>query len=326
MDDIMVSIIVASYNQERYIEETLRSLVSQNTRYKYEILVGDDASSDETPKIIAELAKEYPDKIIPVLREKNLGATKNGYDLLLRSRGKYLASCDGDDCWCDDTRLQRQVDFLEANPQYAGICGRVRLIDDDGNLLPMDTMGKSSFFHCEKEEFTLKDFEKWLMPGHNSAMLQRMDMERIRSSRELLLAHPIVGDRTSLLCCLFQGPIRCTNDVVSCYRIVGNEQHFMAQYEKNNLRDKDVRLMKRIEDFSKKNENVNLNLEPIKKERFIAAICVWLRLMNKKNWCVVKNIILESKNMIKYILLFLKVVVLKQYYWRIKKKDIRIEH
>ena len=326
MDDVMVSIIVASYNQERYIEETLRSLVGQDTRYRYEILVGDDASTDATPRIINELAQEYPDKIIPVLREKNLGATKNGYDLLMRSRGKYLAGCDGDDCWCDDTRLQRQVDFLEENPQYAGICGRVKLIDDDGNLLPMDTMGKSSFFHCEKEEFTLKDFEKWLMPGHNSAMMQRMDMERIRKSRDLLLAHPIVGDRTGLLYCLFQGPIRCTNDVVSCYRIVGNEQHFMAQYFTKNLRDQDVALMNIIEKFARERENIILDLEPIKKERFIAAVCVWLRAMNKKNWCVIKNIILESKNMIVYILLFLKVVVLKQYYWRIKKEDIRIEH
>ena len=325
MDDIMVSIIVASYNQERYIEETLRSLVRQNTRYKYEILVGDDASSDATPKIIAELAKEHPDKIIPVLREKNLGATKNGYDLLLRSRGKYLASCDGDDCWCDDTRLQRQIDFLEANPQYAGICGRVRLIDDDGNLLPMDTMGKSSFFHCEKEEFTLKDFEKWLMPGHNSAMLQRMDMERIRSSQELLLAHPIVGDRTSLLCCLFQGPIRCTNDVVSCYRIVGNEQHFMAQYVTKNLRDQDVVLMNIVEKFAKERENVVFDLEPIKKERFVAAICVWMKNTSKKNWQVIYNIMKIAKGKSTYMYIFIKTIILKSYYWHILHCDKRID-
>ena len=116
---IDVSIIVPAYNHESYIKETVMSLVSQKTDYTYEILIGDDASTDATGRIIAEMAGAYPGLIRVVRHKNNVGATKNGYSLVKAAKGRYLSFCDGDDQWCDEERLQRHIDFLEINQSFA---------------------------------------------------------------------------------------------------------------------------------------------------------------------------------------------------------------
>ncbi|MCR5747047.1 MAG: glycosyltransferase, partial [Lachnospiraceae bacterium] len=109
---IKVSVIVATYNQEKYIAKTLESVVSQKTDFKYEVLVGDDASKDGTGRIVKEFGKKYPDIIRPIVREKNIGAYRNFLDLLKRAKGEYLALLEGDDYWVDEEKLKKQVSFL----------------------------------------------------------------------------------------------------------------------------------------------------------------------------------------------------------------------
>lgn len=115
-----VSILTITYNQEKYIKKTLDSILSQKVDFSLEVIVADDASTDDTPQIIADYAKKYP-FIVPVLRKKNIGAVKNSIDTLKIAKGKYIALCEGDDYWTDDSKLQQQVDFLDANNEYA-IC------------------------------------------------------------------------------------------------------------------------------------------------------------------------------------------------------------
>lgn len=98
---IDVSIIVLTYYHEKYIAQALDSILTQQTNLRYEILIGDDASGDRTPEIIAEYAKQYPEIIRPFFREENLGATRNSWELRQKARGKYVASLEGDDFWID---------------------------------------------------------------------------------------------------------------------------------------------------------------------------------------------------------------------------------
>ena len=120
--DIKVSILCTAYQHEAYIREALESFVTQQTDFPFEVLVSDDASTDGTAAIIREYAGKYPDIVRPFLQEKNLYSQGiNLYDRLLfpAARGQYLAACEGDDCWTDPTKLQRQVDFLDTHPEYS---------------------------------------------------------------------------------------------------------------------------------------------------------------------------------------------------------------
>lgn len=108
-----VSIIILTYNQERYIEQSILGVLNQRCDFPFEILIGEDCSTDNTLKICKEYEAKYPTIIKVIANEKNKGLKDNYFDVLLLSRGKYIADCAGDDYWIDPLKLQRQVDILE---------------------------------------------------------------------------------------------------------------------------------------------------------------------------------------------------------------------
>lgn len=110
-----VTVICATFNHEAYIRDALEGFVKQRTNFSFQVLVGDDASTDGTPSIIKEYAERYPDIIVAVLRESNLGAGRNWVDLISRATSPYIAFCDGDDYWHDPQKLQKQFDYMEKN-------------------------------------------------------------------------------------------------------------------------------------------------------------------------------------------------------------------
>ncbi|MEZ8700426.1 glycosyltransferase family 2 protein [Vibrio cyclitrophicus] len=112
-----VSICIVTYNQEEYIEETVMSAINQNVDFDYDILIGDDCSSDNTPKIVERLQKKYPKKIKLHLRCDNLGAAKNIIDLYKKATGEYIAHLDGDDLM-GPNKLSLQTSILD---QYENI-------------------------------------------------------------------------------------------------------------------------------------------------------------------------------------------------------------
>lgn len=148
-NDIVVSVIMITYNHEKYIRQAIDGVTMQKTNFRYELLVGDDASTDDTQEIIKELAQKNPDIIKPILRDKNMGAVLNFSDLLERSKGKYVAICDGDDFWTCDCKLQKQVNFLESHAEYTICCHPVLQIYDDKSqpdvvLHPLILAGKDA--------------------------------------------------------------------------------------------------------------------------------------------------------------------------------------
>ena len=115
----LVSVGIFTYNQEQYIAQTIESVLLQQCDFDYEILIGEDCGSDGTLKTCQKYADRYPDIIKLFAREKNLGMLENFCDIARKCQGKYIAFCAGDDYWIDKYKLQKQVDFLESNPNYA---------------------------------------------------------------------------------------------------------------------------------------------------------------------------------------------------------------
>ena len=119
-DGVVVSILCAAYNHEDYIAQALEGFVKQKTNFKFEAIVHDDASTDNTAEIIKDYASRYPDIIKTVLQKEN--QYSKGLKYLHNSmhplaRGKYIAMCEGDDYWTDPYKLQKQLEFMEKHPE-----------------------------------------------------------------------------------------------------------------------------------------------------------------------------------------------------------------
>jgi len=116
----VVSICCVTYNHKEFIKEAIHGFLMQETEYPYEILIHDDASTDNTQDIIREYEEKYPSLIKPIYQSENqkskLKAGINPKFNFLRAKGKYIAVCDGDDYWIDPKKLQKQVDLLESDP------------------------------------------------------------------------------------------------------------------------------------------------------------------------------------------------------------------
>lgn len=133
-----VSVSLLTYNQEATIGRALDSILAQETDFAYEIVVGDDCSSDRTPAILREYQRRYPDRIVLNLhprRYDNVVGRINNVTNLLSCRGKYTAMLDGDDYYTDPRKLQSQYDFLENHPDYAMATHETQVVrvDERGN-------------------------------------------------------------------------------------------------------------------------------------------------------------------------------------------------
>ncbi len=114
-----VSVVVTTYNHERFIAQALDSVLMQETDFPYEILVTEDCSTDATRAIAGEYAARHPDRIRLFFSERNLGSNEVGARAIRAARGEYLAQLDGDDYWTSRHKLQRQGDYLDAHPGCA---------------------------------------------------------------------------------------------------------------------------------------------------------------------------------------------------------------
>jgi len=132
--DPLVSICCVTYNHRRFISEAIEGFLMQRTNFEIEIVIGDDCSTDGTQEILLNYKKKYPEKFHLICRDKNIGPNKNFADTLKRCKGKYIALCEGDDYWTDPYKLQKQVSFLENNPDYV-ICYNDSIVVDENNNL-----------------------------------------------------------------------------------------------------------------------------------------------------------------------------------------------
>ena len=112
---LLVSITCITFNQESYIAEAIESFLMQKTNFDFEIIIGEDCSTDGTRKIIEEYRTKFPEKIKLITSSQNVGMMHNFFRTLHHSKGKYIAICEGDDYWTDSYKLQKQVDYMESN-------------------------------------------------------------------------------------------------------------------------------------------------------------------------------------------------------------------
>lgn len=139
----MVSICCITYNQASFIRDAIEGFINQKTDFFYEVLIHDDASTDGTAEVIQEYAENYPDLIFPILQAENQYskglANISGTFNFPRARGRYIAMCEGDDYWTNPYKLQRQVDYMEANPGCS-LCFHSAVVEVQGRAFTERSM------------------------------------------------------------------------------------------------------------------------------------------------------------------------------------------
>ncbi len=170
MNEIAVSILCITYNHGPFIRDALESFVRQKTNFAFEVLIHDDASTDGTADIIYEYEHKYPHIFRCIYQKENIWGKKDAFlDFLMPMvRGKYVAINEGDDYWCDDLKLQKQFDFMEAHPEFSVCFHPVRVHFDNG-LYP-DSIFPPAKFRFNKEVLSLSDLLKHNFIQTNSVM------------------------------------------------------------------------------------------------------------------------------------------------------------
>lgn len=146
----LVSVRMSTYNHEKFIAQAIEGVLMQKTNFPFELIIGEDCSTDRTREIVVDYANRYPDIIKPILHEKNVGSKLNGRACKAACRGKYIAICEGDDYWIDLLKLQKQVDFMENHPECSLCHTYYKEMDENsvefGSVLPKGKLPNVSKF------------------------------------------------------------------------------------------------------------------------------------------------------------------------------------
>ena len=217
MNDIAVSVTIVTYKHENYIRQCLDSVFMQKTNFNFEVIVGEDASPDNTREILLEYKEKYGDQLVLVLHDKNVGLSENGKSLWPKIRGRYVAVVEGDDFWTDEYKLQKQFDILENNPQYSAVCSDFMSVNPEGETLIESTLNM--------KRDTVKTMKDWIKEGYSvhTCTIFRRNIYPVNDERYIKLktAEPTMGDLIGFTLLYDAGDIYVLRDVMSAHRMAG---------------------------------------------------------------------------------------------------------
>lgn len=297
----MVSVGMLTYNHEKYISRALDSILMQEVNFDYEIVIADDCSTDGTRAIILEYQKRYPDIIRPIFNKSNIGSQNNANLIRTACGGKYRATLEGDDYWITSTKLQKQVDFLEKNPDYIAIGGDFICIDDNGDLCAFP-WGNIAYTYCQSDEYTMEDLQNWLLPAHASCMCFRNIFVEI-SEKELEYFHSIkvLGDRRTSMYLLMHGRIKHQKEVLMVRRVLSQSKTSMTSLtKKTNWHARNYIWLIETERCVREHFHKELNLSKHKELRWISSINVFVQNPSLSNYKLMRFIYKRSDNKAKY--------------------------
>ncbi len=175
-----VSVCVITFNQEKYIGECLQSILDQQTDFEFEVIVGDDYSTDGTRAIVMDFAERYPGKVVPLLYPTKVGGTQNFIAVHNRASGIYVAHIDGDDIALPG-KLQAQADYLDAHDDCAAVWHRMNLFNDEGTLNKPNLPDVKMF---DDGKVFLSDVMKFGSVAYHSSLMYRASARKTRQVKD----------------------------------------------------------------------------------------------------------------------------------------------
>ena len=220
MDKVKVSVVCVTYNHEKYIEKCIKSLLEQETDFLYEIIIHDDASTDNTARIVEKYAELYPDKIVTILQKENV--TQKGKAILRDyifpiAKGKYIACCEGDDYWCCKSKLQKQYEAIEKNPNCGMVLHATQCVNEEGKEIARifpEVQFESGIISTQD---IIDELPKWLFHYSSYFYEKEMYLRMMNEQQEFFEMFP-VGDIRYLYLFILYSDIYYYSDIMSCYR------------------------------------------------------------------------------------------------------------
>lgn len=246
---VMLSICIPTYNHEKYIRQALESVFMQKTQYTYEILVGEDKSTDNTRAVLEEIEKEQHPELKVFYREKNLheSDTRNSIDLMNKAVGKYLIFLEGDDYWIDDYKIENQISFLENHYDYIAVAHNCVVVDEDSRITD------EQYQECKETEYTFSHYACEILPGQTATIMMRNFKYFPGIDLSFLNSKSMPGDRKEDFTFLCYGKVYCIQKRMSAYRhVINSGSSWSATYQYDYSKIRDFYLEQR--EYSKKNQ------------------------------------------------------------------------
>ena len=209
MEKPLVSVICITYNHAPYLRQCLDGILMQKTTFPFEVVINDDCSTDGSTDIIKEYVERYPEIIVPVYHDENQYSKGPNVAItywIKEARGKYWAATETDDYWTDPLKLQKQVDYMENNPDCALCFTNAIVISDNDEERKM-------YDHLEECDYSAIDiYKKWTIPT-TTAMWRNILNYPIETFKDVYF-----GDIFLFLNLAVRGKVHCINQKTAVYR------------------------------------------------------------------------------------------------------------
>lgn len=260
-EEIKVSIYCTVYNHSKYLRQCLDGFVNQKTNFKYEVIIHDDASTDDSANIIREYEKAYPEIIKPIYQTENqyskgVPIFKTYIKPLIK--GQYCASCEGDDFWCDENKLQRQYDLMEAHPECDFCVCKVQAVSESGRILDKTypnielnggILSSEEFLKVACHDYQFQTSSYFIRTN------SKMEYLEINNSYKDAAKKAKVGDWPQLLYFGSRGSIAYIDDIMSCYRVNSIGSFGYNLIVGNKRKDCYLKMIKMMECFNKETDS-----------------------------------------------------------------------
>ena len=213
----LVTVVITTYNQEHYIRKAIDSVLAQKTDFDFEVYITDDCGTDGTRAILEEYAAKYPQRIRLNLRQENVGISRNWYEGLCAAQGEFVCTLEGDDWWRDESKLQKQVDFLRAHPDYLAVSHTLLLTDDEGKTygtLPDDK-------RILNADATMPLFLRGVTYSCTACMVRNIFRTPDPAREAYVTANRSIADFALCMLYLDGGRVFVMDEAMSAYRVGG---------------------------------------------------------------------------------------------------------
>lgn len=313
----MVSVIVTTYNHEKYISQTLDSILMQKVDFEYEIIVHDDASPDRTSRIIRRYEEKYPNVIKAIYQEENQYSKGESIQRFYIDylRGKYIAICEGDDYWTDSEKLQKQVDFLENNSKYIATAHNVRVIDENYEEID-DRLHPYKKF--DRYIYKFEDAINYKLPSQLASLVYR-NIWRELDDRIIDLYRDCKtnGDQKLAVLLTNFGDIYCFEDIMADHRkIVSQGTSWSARTYNKNMSYFIYNSILEINNFVDNAFEITAENKKLRKKVYTSALFKYIKKPTKENKKVVQEInkIKQESFLELYLYLIYRII-----YWPLRK-------
>lgn len=283
---VCVNVAVFTYNHSSFIRKAMDSIFMQKTKYSYNVIIGEDCSTDDTRDILMEYYEKYPDKINLILWNHNAGMDRNEIEVLKKCKGKYIAYLEGDDYWTDACKLEKQVSFMEDNEQYIGTAHNVRCVDKNGDFLHRDY---GAYPYKEDHIYDLDNVKRMELVGQTAGMVYRNIWTGFRKENwEKYFTCEANGDLKVSLMLGSLGKVYFFQDIMADHRRVFEGDSWTAQAQGKDMRWIEYQMRCQIRQYMLSEFNVDLGdtIRNLAEAYYKESVVQMLRNPRKESVCV----------------------------------------